>query len=243
MNDSFSTYEYIDRYLSGELEPEERKAFEQYMDRDPDFAAKVERALLSKGVAYKEGLDEWKAGKLQQLTYWEATDRSSRTTAWLKIAAAIAILLMLGAGIFSLSSKSQSPEALFAEYYAIKPSPTYRQQGGNSPLKEGFRAFNQHQYEEALRHWDQFSMKTDQFTKDEISYYRGLSYLELHMIAQAREQLEQISDHSFLSKAQWYLALIALKEGEVDQARGLLEIVGQTPSSFQEQARELLEKL
>lgn len=244
MADIYFTTEYMERYVAGELSEAERQTFEQAMDEQPKLEEEFRRHMLARGAVFQAAKEEWRADKRQKLREWRTADKKTSSVSWYQMAAAIALLLAVGLGIYFSQTKQSSPEELFLAYYEVDAAPISRNQAPESDLLKGYQAFNQQNYQEALALWDRLPVdQLDRFTTNELSYYRGLTYLELGRSTEAIQQLKRIQDSNFAHRATWYLALIWLKEGQIDKARPLIQGLTEQTSPFQEKAKEVLRQL
>lgn len=244
MSDIYFTTEYLERYLAGELSDTEQTAFEKAMDAQPKLEEAFRRHMLARAAVFHTAKEEWRDNKRQKLREWRAEEKQTSSVSWYQMAAAIALLLAIGLGIYFLQSRQSSPEELFLAYYEVDAAPNTRNQASESELYKGYQAFNQQNYEEALMRWDNIPAdQLDNFTTNELTYYRGLSYLELGRTTEAIQQLNQIQDSDFSDRATWYLALIWLKEGEADRARPLIQSLARRASPYQSKAKEVLKQL
>ncbi|MEM7370920.1 MAG: hypothetical protein AAF587_20060 [Bacteroidota bacterium] len=240
---SLHTEELIERYLSGQMSAAEREGFEQILSSRPELEQEVNKHLIAKGAAFKEGRDSWRAAKRERFRRWEEEDRRGRLR-WGKLAAVILILfLSAGAAYVFHPAPQVGPDKLFLSFYEVDTAPVPRNQLSGSKLLEGYLAFNQGEFVEALSIWKEVPASLDQFTRDELAYFKGLSYLELGQSTKAILALESLDTSAYQAKAHWYLALIWLKEGYPDKARVYLSSNAIQASFLHPKAQLLLEHL
>lgn len=174
-----------------------------------------------------------------------ATVRSLLPRRWMSVAAAMLILV---AAFFIVKQIGQpSAERLVAQYYEPFPNtfnPITRSGLANemSVEKHGLIAYESEDYKKAL---DYFNEMVD--INDDIRLVKSIAYYEIGEYDKAKAGLQMIIGHegSLKRDAQWYMGLILLKEGYIDQAKRYFEVLADQPSdsSRQQDAQDILKKL
>ncbi len=115
--------------------------------------------------------------------------------------------------------------------------------GNSETLEKVQKLFNDKDYETANTH---LSRLAGYYVKNaEVQLYYGITFLELDQYPLAIVTFDKIlryKDSGFVDDAQWYLALVALKQNDFDTCKSYLEQIPED-SNFHEKASELLANL
>jgi hypothetical protein len=237
------TYTRIERYLAGELTPEENKDFEDRVKTDPDFAEKVTvYRSLSENLKsrFSGGQDEQRLREiLSAISKAEITKKSGKGISlhWYYWAAAASIALL--AIFWFYITTPTLPE--YSEY-AFHESLSLTERGDDSLNHQAEDAFNSAKYLQAI-HFVNRLLQADP-GNTELQLYKGVSLLELDRYAEAESIFNAIknSDTVYRDKAIWYLALSALKQKDYDKCKALLDQLS-PDSEDHSKAKEILKRL
>jgi len=237
MAHSSSHLEYAERYLRGELNPEEQMAFLRELEQD----AELRQALLFL-QALQESLKDapdLAATPARPLFSWRA----------LGLAATI-LLLMLPLVWWFWSTRSQpDPQSLFAAYYQPYPAEVATRTEGDAPLVDStrlaYQAYARQDWPEASR---QFRHQLSRDPQSEVlRFFLAQSLLPQGPDAQAeaRQLLTELiaQEGVFLQLSRWYLALAYLQAGTPQAATPLLEALAQADHPKSAEAAQLLTRL
>lgn len=242
-----TTFLRIEAYLGDELSGQERETFEQEMENDPDLAHEVQlqrqtHALLrlNNQLAYKAKLQAFDAEiEAEQtqivLPIWNRT--------WLRAAAGIAFLLIVGYSLIYLQYNSGAiGKNAFSPY---DNALTVRHSDANleTILKQGIESYTDGDYQKAIQLLSQIPYDSHQPLP---RMYLGISHLAIGETQAAREALNPImEDNSAINQAaEWYWTLSLLTEGEQEAAMiKLEEIADNTDHSYQSSAKDILQDL
>ena len=248
----------IQRFLEGDLSPEELKEFEQKLSQDPDLAREVrdyERLVMGLEAA---GLDDFRS----EVKGWEAgyhakhgPDREGGKddnkvipiTRYIPIAAAVALLLF--AGIYFYLNRSAAPQTLYATYYAPYPDmltdrgDTTINKSGRSMLLAGIEAYNTENFQLAIDNLQAY-LKAEPDQKG-VALYLAISQMELNRFEAAEESFKTArEDPVFRQQAEWYEGLSNLKAGNLPKSKAIFKDIAENPSHYrQEDARRLWNSL
>lgn len=185
-----------------------------------------------------------------------AATRSARTTqtantgrtGWLRIAAAIAALVVITAAVFFfLQGPSADHDQLFVAYF--EPYPAHVKQRGPeeqhpSSFEQGLNAYTEADYEASIVLFRQ-SLDTSENTP--VRFYLGIALLAVGNGEEAETQLYQVTrsdGNLFRSQAHWYMALALLQQGETGKTLAVLEEMEQMPGTYkQDEVLQLLDVL
>ncbi|MEL7531159.1 MAG: hypothetical protein AAFN10_07635 [Bacteroidota bacterium] len=236
----------IDKYLRGEAFSEAEKENWESWQTEPAFAD-----LLSYNhdlmVALKQKGRETLKNELAELQNLhqkaEGTIRSMRLI-WVAVAAAAAICLLW---LVIPSQRSISTDELYASYYERFPNvanPLTRDSGPKNLKDRAYAKYEQGAYTEAIKLFDSLMLVEPSLTH---KFYQGVSAMEASEWDLARTNLDQVSasDTSrFAQAAQWYMAMVALRNARLEEAKSLLTAIREDSAHpYQEEASEILEAL
>ncbi|MFK7923641.1 MAG: tetratricopeptide repeat protein [Bacteroidia bacterium] len=241
-------FEKIDDYLSDQLPPAERLAFEKELANNPAW-----QEILHQHEEMDRYLNDPVAKKLEEGLFklkQEAKAPKSRRIPLLAYTsvAIIALLILFVWGIGRLQPKADIEMMAAAEF---EPYPTYLNlRGQNSDTSKqnqtinGLLLYEKGQYDEALAVLQQVQIDSQQVRVD---FYLGNIYLARKNTSAAIAAFETVlaqGDHLFVPQTQWYLALAYLQTPS-SQAKGIafLEEVAKTETEFALKAQALLEQI
>ncbi len=244
------TPEHIDRYLDGGLNTSEQKAFEQALQQDAQLRREVEiQQELRRGIRNK-GNDLLK-DRLRKIHSEEITSLKKEKTPEVKgkiirfrrpMLGAVAAILLLVA-VFVFFPGKQSPEKLFAQNYEPYEISLVQRGDEGETLAKADQDYRSGNYTAAITALE--ILLESQPANAKLHLVLGICFLETAQSEQAREHFQLALNNSlYQDKAQWYLALSYLREGDIKNAKTYLEPLSQDQnSSFRERAQRLLNKL
>ncbi len=236
-------FEKIEAYLQNALDPEEKAAFEQQLDRDPELKKEVDLQLeLANAIetdAMQAALDRIHeqqfgvhAGKGQ--------GRLIRRLRPLAVAASVALLVIAGWWIFGNSPNSNGD--LYAQYYETPPGlPTNLGLEDQTNFNEGMVDYKLGNFTAALEQWRPL---LDSFPQnDTLRFFIGITYLETSTpdsAAMHLRQVQAIPGSSLGEEAAWYLAMVLFKDGKNEEAFSVLSSLSEQEHPFREKAQNIL---
>ncbi|NER18692.1 tetratricopeptide repeat protein [Spongiivirga citrea] len=234
----------IEKYFSGELNPNEQQELNSLLETDADFKAEFElQQDVQKAIKLSERED--KKNLLEQ--YEKDRDIIDGTKAskrkWLPIAAAIALLFSLG--IYIGTNIQPDGTSLYDEYYEMYPNTVYsitRSGGEESIERSAFEAYEGGDYPGAINYFNQ--LKEDKDAKN-IDFYIGQAYLANSEYENAILAFNKVvkTHEEFTQESRWYLALSYLKQEDVNNAKKILTEIEQKNTYKKEAAIQLLKAL
>ncbi len=239
-------FDNIDNYLLGMLSEKEEQAFLQEVAQDEELAQQLaQRERLISGIRHG-GRGELKAeleGYHQKLNLQPAPPSKTLTRRLLPwIAAAASILLLLWA--WQSWSPPQTPNH-YAQYYSPYDFPAALRQGEAQLADEAFQNYEAGQYAAALPLFE--SALEHQPDQPILEMALAFCQLETGQMAAAQARFEKI----YLAKtplleeqAAWYLALLALRADDPQQAQQYLKPLAVNPQAdHHQEAQALLQQL
>lgn len=189
----------------------------------------------------------------EQTVKKEATVRSISMFRKLAIAASFALLLTAGWFIFS---QQNTPEQLFADNFQIHQDVlsieiedrlTETGFGTNkealNKLQQGINDYTAGNYQQAINQFATFqSTSGEDALADYASFYKAIALLETKDISKSQEILEKLTmkpSFPLIDDANWYLALIYLKQDDKRGATFILRTLSLS-EAYKERATSLL---
>lgn len=219
--------EEVERFLQHDMEPQERTAFEARMKEDAEFKnlvdemkllfVGIQETSLNKNLAiFHDGLNTEKKPAVKGGTIFKLNTR-------LMVAASLFIIVSVATWLL-LTSKNQY-EKLYSSYY--KPDPgllTAMGSSDNYAFEKGMVEYKNEEYKKAIQSWEPLLARDP--GNDTLHYFLGAANQALGNDDIAKKHLDIIvkdSANSFYSDARWYLGILFLKQGEIQQAKTFIE--------------------
>lgn len=220
-NISQELLETIERYINGYMAQQELNDFNQLLELDDAFKAKVEdikTMLLGIEVqALKEKLDDFHKEIPKTLTQ-TTNDNKVRFLNFNKIAVAAAIIVAVGSIWFFNNSPN---EKLYAKYFKPDPGlPTTMSTTDDFDFYDAMVNYKHGDYSLAIDKWNTLSKKRP--TNDTLNYFLGVAHLANKNEIEAIPFLEKTvknKDFALINDAYHYLGLSYLKDGNIKLAK------------------------
>ncbi len=237
----------MQRYLEGKLNLAEEKGFENKLI--DDFNIEDEELLYLKYQKFMSDteLEKFKE-KLSQIHnkhYGSPSNILKDRRTIYGVAAAILILFSLS--IYVLLPKKNNSFNAFDEFYQPLKDPGVLRNINTDCvlLGKGIHFYNKDAYQEAEESFKRFleDKNKDCFI---ANLYLALCKIELNQLKSAKSILNKIlEDESifFKEKARWYLALIYLKDREIEKAKRILKTIRSNKGEYARKANLILSKI
>lgn len=236
------TFDKIERYLLGQLSPEEAGLFEKEMAADAALRAEVDAMrdmiLSIEYAGLKSNLQAYKIEGAADTSPKEAQPRqgeAKRIGLFSRkiIAIAAGLALLITAGIFALRQDGSDIDKLF---YADPGLPTVMSETKQYEFYDAMVDYKMGKYELALEKWG----RTAGIGADTLAYYRAMAMIQLEDFAGAEEKLRSIPDSSSLAmKADWYLVYVLLQSDRREEAKTLLKQLPDTLHGYEKVLKKL----
>ena len=258
MNNEINTQDKIDKFLLGLMDEKEQKEFELQMENNPELKESVElqkmivdeineresfMTILQKAEAEKQ-----KKGKVINFNFRQS----------FAYAAVLAGVILLVWQPF----KSSGSE-IFDTYGIAIPASELSQlarggigtRGGsfyfdnfspadNDKIAEALNLYSEEKYIGATEVFEQVLSSPKR--SNELILYMAISQLYADEILKAIENLEYLNSHSqheIKDKAEFYLALAYIKNGNTLKAKGLLRKIKEKDNEFSERAAKIIDEM
>lgn len=240
-----SQIELIERYIEGDLMPEEIKEVRQLIKTDPKFHKEYKLRLeVNEAINEKSIMQlRYKLNMIhqQEVTHTTGIVRQIFRKNWHLAAAAVTILIIVGSFLIS-TLNTPEPDLLFNQYYTSDAIFTARSGENAEDLKltTGLQKFQKQEYTEAIKLLKEVS---GNIVSD---YYLGISYIETKQFQNAKLAFSNITEKEnnlFTEQAEWYKGLCLLKLKEINNAKELFTSISSSNSIYNQNAKEILKKL
>ncbi len=264
----------IEDYLDGLLSEQSRKEVEERLQTDPDFAAQLALHQDIEGVLNTSEKQELKQNWAELILEVEEEmqvekpenplkvvskmegKKGKRSFSWLQIAAIILVLLIPAIlyfmGVFDRTS-STYPQQLAMEYFEAPENMTIAKRGGTDTegnieeLKQQVQSFyEQKDYRNALEVLQKMAKNGSAVNMSQVYFSMGICHFLLKENEAAIQSFLKVrSRDGIKSKADWYLALTYLQQGDTIKAKEILKQVAEKDVNVKrkKKAQDLLEKL
>jgi len=232
-------HELIERYFLGQLSSEEKEQFRHLQQTDASFKAELTFQENIKRITENEDNIHFK----EQLQSYETKQPSkAKSYRLLWMAASVAVAVTVGALLFF---QSPSNKALFAENfepYRNVIQPIVRGEASKDLKTQAFSAYEKKDFTKAI---SLFSALQKTEPEPYYLFYKANSYLVGDQPSEAIPLLKEYlsTQGNFTEKAQWYLALAYLKDGNTSEAKKILQKISDSKSYHFQKATILLKKI
>ena len=177
------------------------------------------------------------------LSSGENEKRSTQFT-FMKYAAALIILIAASILFFNVLNTSQSPESLYAAYYQPLDGTILTRDRQEDQTEGPLDTYNKGNYSQAIIKFKELINQNK--STPMTSIYLGISLLEVGKLNEARATFKEIfkkypNDFSG-QHAEWYLALLLLKE-DAEQAKEAFQQIADQGGMYENQANKVLEEM
>ena len=216
-------FERIEKYLMGNLSPNELHQFELELQDDSNLQAKVEEVkYLLKGIetaSLKSQLNQFH----EELVPSKEISKSASTQSRAPIYAIAAVFVAL-LGLFLFFNTESESEKLFAKHFVPDPGlPTTMGTTDNFKFYDGMVNYKQEDFKTALDKWNPLLEKNPK--NDTLRYFIGVAYLANGDDQKAITDLERLLNSepkSFKNETAFYLGMAYLKLDNIEKARKYL---------------------
>ena len=240
MEAQFYTFEFIERYLDGNLSKTEQEAFEQALAQDKKLQTAVEEQRITYQAVnlYAHSVEKERVKKVFERKRGGASRRP-----YLQLAASVA-LLIAAVSFYFVQTNRYSDDQLTAGYFTAYPDRVTQMSGqSEETIGAAMKAYNAGDYAAALSLFE--TVPDSSNFAQEVGLYAGICNLQLEDYTTALQDFQEIMDGQgdYAEAAQWYLALSYVGLGNEAEATRLLNKIVADQAYQHTQASALLEDL
>ncbi|WP_394746997.1 tetratricopeptide repeat protein [Spongiimicrobium salis] len=258
---------HIDRYLDGEMDAAEAQTFETKIAADADLAAEVKlqkemRALYSEKDWVDKTATLSESEAVEAYTRFFRSEEANTLRNTIKkvveeekkpknnkmrfLGVAAALLLLCGLSFVFFWNSTPDYDALYTQYLDKENITSVVSRGSeDNDLVKGQLLFDKGDYEAAITTFLQYHNQAERIHP--TSYiYLGISYLESGQYAKALATFKKLKASNTLEsvKADWFSAMVYLKQGDKEQLIGILKTITSDEGNYNfGKAQSLLDRL
>lgn len=241
MNINSRQQKLIEKYLDKNLNTNQLKEFEEEI-KSKEFR---EQLLFQARLvdSYKDIRRESLRKEIDAMASPKSKKGPNKKTLFFLIGIiAIAILFF---AFYNYMNNNNKSEDLYAQYFLSLP-PDVSNRGDNDLMpkeyQQAMQSYINKDFETALVEFNKLSKP-----QEKISLYKAMCQMEIGQILEAKNNLTPLlesKESSIKQNVEWYLSLIAIQEGDITEAKGLLDLVLKTERHlYHDEARKLKEEL
>jgi tetratricopeptide (TPR) repeat protein len=241
---------FIERYLRGEMGPDEHNWFEKEIEgnlllRDEiELHKKIDIVLSdSDMIALKNQLDRIHE-EIEEVTQngQGAIRKIYRRVYYSATALVVGVLLF----VLYLTNRNFSTNQLIEKFYEPNvASVTFRGNDSNENLlAHAMELYNKKEYKQAIQIFE--SILREDKSKIGLNLYSGISYMEIKEYEQANERFQRIIDNKpnpFVESATWYLGMCYIMTENQDKAIEQFEILAKGDGFYKKNAKKILRRM
>ena len=238
--------EFVHKYLSGELNPQEHDAFEREISKNNQLKQELEFQKRLDQIILDDELENFKLALDQvseNLVITKSRKRSISVAKLSLVAATILIIVALGVVFFNNNDKLSDDE-IFNNYYTEYPSP-YRTRANdlflNSQYLKAMECYDMKDYISAKH--GLISAVKDEPNNIASKFYLGIVSVELNEFHNAIKCFDEViksRDQFYLEQSEWYKALCFFKVGNRAEAFKQLGFIANKNGYYQANAAEII---
>ena len=224
----------IKKFFAKTLTDKEEKELLDYAREDEQV-----RRMMIRAASFSAEVDEMFGLDKEEPEIHEKENKRRKRLVLYTSSIAAAILILALIFVFT-KEESYTNEQLYEEFYAPMELTVFRNNmnyDGSSKIRELYVNDNY----EAIR--QEVTKNKTEAMKDFEYLFAGIAFMESENIDKAANLLQQIPEKShFYPTASWYLALVNLRNGNIDKCLDYLDKAGDS-LVFYERVEELREKV
>lgn len=240
---------FIERYNSGEMSETEKQWFQKELEGNENLRNELALSKRADEILKKQNVISLR-NKLSEIERQrnevKSPAKDSKRSVYIKYAAAIAGLVIIGSLVL-LPGKKLSGDEIVKQYYkAYEPVTNQRsaQSVSDAAFTLALEFYNTHDYNNAAI---LFSKVLENKPNDmQIVLLVGVSNYEEKKYPEAKQSFGKVIDDNnnlYIDQARWYLALCYLNTGETKKAAQLFDKISKESGIYQENAKKIVRGL
>lgn len=239
-----SDFDLIDKYLSGKLSAEDKKAFRNRLLNDPAFNQEFQELKNIRLHVKQNARKDIKNFFNEIETSIEKEETTKDQTVMKKvISIAASIVLIAAISYVGLSNRSYDNQELYEEHYSAYNNLAGQVRGGvNEDLSAEKKAMLAYDAGDFITSSEMLSQLVIEQPNAMNYFYLGISQLEIGEASEAIKSLNTVVNNysAFKEQARWYLALAHLSNEDKEASLGNIAHILVNESEYKEKAEKLL---
>jgi tetratricopeptide (TPR) repeat protein len=250
MRQDINYSEYIERYLQGEMGPDEKLWFEKEIEGDIKIQDEIKLRKQINFVLSDRDLIDLKS-QLEQihLEIDEVTEkgRLAIRKIYRRVYYTTGALFMLAIGLtLYIYNRDFTNSKILDEYYQpASASANFRSSGSfQDQLTKAMDLYKEKEFKQAIALFEKILAQDS--TKIGINLYSGISHMEVKEYNKANEKFQRILQNQpnpFVESAKWYLGMCYIMTNKRDKAAEQFETLAYTNGFYQRDARRILRRI
>lgn len=250
MKQDIDYIKFIDRYLQGEMNPEEKVWFEKEIEgnlplkNEVDLRRKVDSVLADKElIELKMQLNNIH----QEIAEITENGRGAIRKVYQRVylTAGVLAVFVLAFTLF-LSNRNFPNEKLVDMYYQpAQASVNFRSvEQAESQLSLAMNLYNNKEFEKAIQLFEEVLQKDNELIGANL--YSGISHMEVKEYNSANQRFQRIIDaqpNPFVESARWYLGVCYIMTNERSKAAEQFEILADFEGYYNGDAKKILKRI
>lgn len=242
--------EFIERYIQGEMSPEEIIWFEKEIEGNLSLKDEINlRKQVDSVLSDKDMIDlKMQLDQIHQEIF-EVTEKGKGAIRQIYrrvyiTASALAVFAI--AFTIYMANRNFSNDKLVELYY--QPAQTTMNFRSAEPskdiLSEAMEYYNSEDYQQAIKLFEMILQK-DQ-NQVGVNLYSGISHMEIQEYEEANKRFKKILDNQpnpFVESANWYLGMCYIMTDKRAKATTQFELLSKTNGYYQENAKKILKRI
>jgi tetratricopeptide (TPR) repeat protein len=241
------TISLIESYLSGEMDEQQRKEFENSIREDQVLTAEIKLLEETNEAVLDDEVHEFRKSikKVINDSYINQSKTIEITRRFFKYPLVASIIVLIVASLWQLIT-ILSPEKIYAKFYKPYETDLSTRSVNTSTdkISVAYMLYQKGDYTASYEILSNYLLKnTDNQT---ARFFLGMNSLELGKVDQAITDLKEVEkDNStpYAIHARWYLSLAYLKTNDINEAKIYLNRIVEDDVFYAEQAKKILKKI
>lgn len=223
-----SRYDLIERYLTDEMSVKEQTKFEELLRNDSDLMREFTLRKKIDNAITEDDIIDLRSSLDSIINKKPSISRKIKKPAFYSSVAAVIVLIVVFTGIRILPSKNQEGTEFFQSYYMPYSSIMISRSSVNQSkteeiLYKAFSFYDEGKYKLASDHFHEVLILDDNNYMSQ--FYFSICEIEKNNLKNAKCYLNDLvlnENHVFVEQANWYLALVYLKQDNLIEANKIL---------------------
>jgi TolA-binding protein len=240
---------FIERYNSGEMSDTEKQWFLKELEGNEKLRNEVDLRKRTDEILKKQDVISLR-NKLSEIERQrnevKSPQKDSRRSVFIKYAAVVAALVLIGSLVLLPSKKLSSDEIVKQYYKAYNPPSNQRsaQSASDADFTLALEFYNTHDYNKAAVLFNK--VLENQPNDMQTVLLIGVSNYEEKKYPEAKQSFGKVIDDNnnlYVDQARWYLALCYLNTGEKEKAIQLFDEISKESGTYQNDAKKIVKGL